>query len=46
MGFAAVFYNGNIDHGAWQTYTILREIATTRIPESLGWVKAAMFPMA
>ena len=45
-GFAAVIYNSKIDHGAFQTYTILREIATTKIPASLSFVEASVFPMA
>ncbi|ESZ91715.1 putative Zinc-binding alcohol dehydrogenase domain-containing protein cipB [Sclerotinia borealis F-4128] len=45
-GFAAVFYNQNIDHGAWQTYTLLREVATTNIPDTLSYEEASTFPMA
>ncbi|EHK99858.1 putative Zinc-binding alcohol dehydrogenase domain-containing protein cipB [Glarea lozoyensis 74030] len=45
-GFAAVIYNSNIDHGAWQTYTILREIATSKIPDSMSFAEGSVFPMA
>jgi NADPH:quinone reductase-like Zn-dependent oxidoreductase len=45
-GFSAVIYNQNIDHGAWQTYTILREIATTKIPDSMSFAEGSVFPMA
>ncbi|KAG4025659.1 hypothetical protein MFRU_053g00280 [Monilinia fructicola] len=45
-GFAGVLYNQKIDHGAWQTYTLLKEIATTKIPDSLSFEEASTFPMA
>lgn len=45
-GFAAVIYNDDINHGAWQTYTILREIATTKIPDSMTYEEGSVFPMA
>jgi NADPH:quinone reductase-like Zn-dependent oxidoreductase len=45
-GFAGVVYKDDADHGAWQTYTILREIATMPIPASLSFEEAATFPMA
>jgi NADPH:quinone reductase-like Zn-dependent oxidoreductase len=45
-GFAAVIYNQDPDHGAWQTYTILREVATMRVPRSLSFAEGATFPMA
>jgi len=44
-GFAAVIYNNDINHGAWQTYTILREIATTKIPASMSFEEGSVFPM-
>ena len=45
-GFAGVIYINNPDHGAWQTYTVLREIATTRIPDSMSFEEGSVFPMA
>jgi len=45
-GFSAVVYNSEIDHGAWQTYTILRELATTKIPDSMSFEEGSVFPMA
>lgn len=44
-GFSAVIYNSNIDHGAWQTYTILREIATSKIPDTMSFEEGSVFPM-
>ncbi|TGO50001.1 hypothetical protein BCON_0194g00110 [Botryotinia convoluta] len=50
-GLAAVFYNGEIDHGAWQSHTMLshtmlREIATTNISDDLSFEDASTFSMA
>lgn len=45
-GYAASIYNKKPDHGAWQTYTLLREIATMRIPESVSFEEGSTFPMA
>lgn len=45
-GFAAVLYNQKPDHGAWQTYTVLREIATVKIPDSISFEDGATIPMA
>ena len=45
-GFAGIIYNQNPDHGAWQTYGILRDIATTKIPESMSFEEGSIFPMA
>ncbi|KAF7874956.1 hypothetical protein EAF04_002130 [Stromatinia cepivora] len=45
-GFAAVIYNSEIDHGAWQTYTLLRDIATTKIPATIPFEEGSVFPMA
>lgn len=36
----------NPDHGAFQTYTLLREIAGLRIPKSMSFEQGATFPMA
>ncbi|RDL33848.1 GroES-like protein [Venustampulla echinocandica] len=44
-GFAAVIYNSDIDHGAWQTYTLLRDIGTTKIPDSMSFEEGSVFPM-
>lgn len=32
-GFGAVIYNDKADHGSWQTYTILRDLSTVKIPD-------------
>ncbi|KAF4622732.1 hypothetical protein G7Y89_g14293 [Cudoniella acicularis] len=45
-GFAGVIYNSDINHGAWQTYTVLREIACTKIPDSMTFEEGSVFPMA
>ncbi|CAG8952523.1 hypothetical protein HYFRA_00009627 [Hymenoscyphus fraxineus] len=45
-GFAAVIYNSLIDHGAWQNYTILRDIATSKIPDFMSFEEGSVFPMA
>ena len=45
-GFAAVIYNQEIDHGAWQTYTLLRDLATLKIPDSMLFENGAIFPTA
>jgi len=45
-GFAAVIYNDNADHGAWQTYTLLKEIATMKIPNFMSFEEGSTFPMA
>lgn len=45
-GFAGVIYNSDINHGAWQTYTVLREIATTKIPDSMSFEEGSVFAMA
>ncbi|KAM3077218.1 hypothetical protein ACMFMG_003317 [Clarireedia jacksonii] len=45
-GFADVIACQNIDHGAWQTYTVLNEIATTKIPDSMSFEEGSTFPMA
>ncbi|PMD45681.1 GroES-like protein [Hyaloscypha variabilis F] len=45
-GFAGVIYNNDINHGAWQTYTVLRDIATTQIPDNMSFEEGSVFPMA
>lgn len=45
-GFAGVIYNSEIDHGAWQTYTLIRDISAAKIPESMSWEEGSVFPMA
>lgn len=45
-GFAAIIYNQNPDHGAWQTYEVLREIATMKIPDFMSFEEGSTFPMA
>ena len=46
IGFSAVMYNDNPDHGAWQTYTLLRELAASKLPPNLTFEQGAVFPMA
>ena len=46
IGFSAVIYNDNADHGAWQTYTLLREIGTSKLPASMTFEQGSVFPMA
>jgi NADPH:quinone reductase-like Zn-dependent oxidoreductase len=45
-GFAGVIYNDGINDGAWQTYTVLRDIATTKIPDNMSFEEGSVFPMA
>jgi len=45
-GFAAVIYNNIADHGAWQTYTLLKEIAAMKIPNFMSFEEGSTFPMA
>ncbi|KAH7313129.1 putative alcohol dehydrogenase [Rhexocercosporidium sp. MPI-PUGE-AT-0058] len=45
-GFAGVIYIRDIDHGAFQTFTILKDIATTKIPGSMLFEEGSVFPMA
>ena len=46
IGFSAVIYNDNPDHGAWQTYTLLREIGASKLPASMTFEQGCIFPMA
>lgn len=45
-GFALVIANNKLEHGAWQTYTLLQESATMRIPGFVSYEEGATFPMA
>ncbi|KAL2061927.1 hypothetical protein VTL71DRAFT_7305 [Oculimacula yallundae] len=45
-GFAGVIYLQDNDHGAFQTFTILKSIATTKIPDSMSFEDGSVFPMA
>ena len=45
-GFAAVICNSNIDHGAFQDYTILYDYATLRLPPTVSFEQGAVLPMA
>ena len=45
-GFAAVIASNNIDEGAFQQYTILRDNCAAKIPESLSFEEGATLPMA
>lgn len=44
-GFSAVIYNSDINHGAFQTYTILRELGTSKIPSKMSFEEGSVFPM-
>lgn len=44
-GFAGVIYNSDLNHGAWQTYTVLKENATTKIPDDMTYEEGCVFPM-
>jgi len=46
MGFAGVIYLDNPDHGAWQTYMLLKEIVTAKIPDFMSFEEGSTFPMA
>ncbi|KAL8797856.1 MAG: hypothetical protein Q9195_000208 [Heterodermia aff. obscurata] len=46
IGFSAVVYNDNADHGAWQTYTLLREVGASKLPASMTFEQGSIFPMA
>ncbi|ORY24555.1 putative zinc binding dehydrogenase [Naematelia encephala] len=45
-GFALVIANMKPEHGAWQTYTLLQENATIKIPDFMSYEAGATFPMA
>lgn len=45
-GFALLIANGKREHGAWQTYTLLEESATMKIPDEMSFADGATFPMA
>lgn len=45
-GWAGILYSQNADTGAWQTYTILREIATIPLPDFISFEEGSTFPMA
>lgn len=45
-GFAGAIYNQNPDHGAWQTYEVLRETAALKIPDFISFEEGTTFPMA
>lgn len=44
-GFSGVYYNQDINHGAWQTYTILPELGSSKLPPSISFKHGAVFPM-
>ncbi len=44
-GYAGVVYNNDIDHGAWQTYTILPELGSSKLPPSMSFEQGSVFPM-
>ena len=46
FGFALVIANQNLDEGAFQTYSLLREEATTKIPENISFEEGSTYPMA
>jgi NADPH:quinone reductase-like Zn-dependent oxidoreductase len=41
-----VITNKSPDHGAWQTYEILKEISATKIPDFMSFEEGSTFPMA
>jgi NADPH:quinone reductase-like Zn-dependent oxidoreductase len=41
-----VIYNNEITHGAFQTYTLLRTIGTTKLPDNVSFKEGSVFPMA
>lgn len=45
-GYTAVIYNQEPDHGAFQTYSLLKDIGTSKIPDSMSFVEGSVFPMA
>ena len=45
-GFAGVIYTRDNNHGAFQTFTILKDIATTKIPDTMSFEEGSVFPMA
>jgi NADPH:quinone reductase-like Zn-dependent oxidoreductase len=45
-GFAGSIYNNDPNQGAYQNYTILRDIATTKLPDSMSFEEGSVFPMA
>ena len=44
-GFALSLGTQNPDEGAFQTYTILKEQAVAKLPESISFEEGALFPM-
>lgn len=45
-GFAAVFLKSEIDQGAFQTYTILRDVVVTQIPSFMSYEEGSVLPTA
>ncbi|KAI4157079.1 MAG: hypothetical protein L6R39_000793 [Caloplaca ligustica] len=45
-GFAASIGNNEIDHGAFQEYTLLYENATAKLPDTITFEEAAVLPMS
>ena len=45
-GFAASVANNNIDHGAFQQYTLLDENVTTSIPDDISFEEGSILPMS
>lgn len=46
VAYAGVLYTSNADHGAWQTYTLLKETNVTPLPSNISFEDATVFPMA
>ena len=44
-GFSGIISNGNIDHGTWQTYVVMRESAMFKLPQSVPFEHAAVLPL-
>lgn len=44
-GYSGVIYTDHLEDGAFQQYTILRDIAAAKLPQDYDFRKAATFPM-
>ena len=45
-GFAAVISGQNMDHGAFQEYTVLKDNCATKLPSSMSFDEGSILPMA
>jgi len=44
-GFSGVIYNGDIAQGAFQTYTVLNEVGTVKLPANVTFEQGSVLPM-